>query len=281
MKHIHLIGIGGTGLSAIALFLKERGYTVKVRPRHVTPCPPGWGTGGTVYHRSRSITSPKPMQLCFFRSAGRQPRIVAATRCIPVFKRSEFLGSSGKRRGSQLPNSRKNDYHSLTAWVFHQLGLDQSYIIGGVSKDLGTNAHAGNCDYFIIEADEYDNMFLGLTPHIEVVMSLEHDHPDIFPTRESYNQAFVRFVKRLEYSGTLIACADDKGALWLANNHKRDDIRTLMYGTSPRANYRAENLAPNQRGGFDFTASFHDAFLANVSLKVPGEHNALNALQSS
>jgi len=193
---------------------------------------------------------------------------VAATRCNPVFKRTEFLGISWKRRGSQLPNSRKNDYHSHDGLGFPSAWFDPSYIIGGVSKDLGNNAHAGTCDYFVIEADEYDNMFLGLTPHIEVVMSLEHDHPDIFPTRESYNQAFVRFVKRLEYSGTLIACADDKGALWLANNHKRDDIRTLMYGTSPRANYRAENLAPNQRGGFDFTASFHDAFLANVSLKV-------------
>lgn len=283
MKHIHLIGIGGTGLSAIALFLKERGYTVSGSDRVMSPLARRLAEQGVVVYTGHDAKNIANADAVVRSSAvpDDNPEIMAAHDAdIPVFKRSEFLGQlmEGCQGIAIAGTHGKTTTTAMTAWVFHQLGLDPSYIIGGVSKDLGNNAHAGTCDYFVIEADEYDNMFLGLTPHVEVVMSLEHDHPDVFPTRESYNQAFVRFVKRLEYSGTLIACADDKGALWLANNHKRDDIRTLMYGTSPRANYRAENLVSNQRGGFDFTATFHDAVLAKISLKVPGEHNALNAL---
>lgn len=283
MKHIHLIGIGGTGLSAIALLLKERGYTVSGSDRVMSPLARNLAEHGVIVYAGHDARNVADADAVVRSSAvpDDNPEVMAAREAdIPVFKRSEFLGQlmEGCQGIAIAGTHGKTTTTAMAAWVFTRLGLDPTYIIGGVSKDLGNNAHAGTCDYFIIEADEYDNMFLGLTPHIEVVMSLEHDHPDCFPTRESYNQAFVRFVKRLEYGGTLIACADDKGTLWLAQNHKRDDIRTLLYGTSPRANYRAENLVPNNCGGFDFRATFHDAVLADVKLQVPGAHNALNAL---
>ena len=74
---------------------------------------------------------------------------------------------------------------AMTAWVLSELGRDPSFIVGGVVNNLGVNAHAGKGKTFVIEADEYDNMFLGLKPQIAVVTSIEHDHPDFFPTLES------------------------------------------------------------------------------------------------
>ncbi len=283
MKRIHLIGIGGTGLSAIALFLKERGYSVSGSDRVMSPLARQLAAQGvTVYagHDAKNITQADIV----IRSSAipdANPEVEAAWAAgIPVFKRSEFLGQlmEGSQGIAIAGTHGKTTTTAMTAWVLTRLGLDPSYIIGGVSKNLGNNAHAGSGSIFVIEADEYDNMFLGLTPHIAVVISMEHDHPDCFPTRESYNEAFARFVRRLEFGGTLIACTDDKGALWLAKNHCRDNIRMLLYGTGAQANYRAENMMPNQRGGFDFKASFHDAPLADVSLQVPGTHNVLNAL---
>jgi len=264
MKRIHLIGIGGTGLSAIALFLKERGYTVSGSDRVMSPLARQLAAQGvTVYagHDAKNVTQADIV----IRSSAipdTNPEVEAAWAAgIPVFKRSEFLGQlmEGSDGIAIAGTHGKTTTTAMTAWVLTRLGLDPSYIIGGVSKNLGNNAHAGTGSIFVIEADEYDNMFLGLTPHMAVVLSMEHDHPDCFPTRESYNEAFARFVQRLEYGGTLIACTDDKGALWLAKNHCRDNIRMLLYGTGSQANYRAESIT-------------------DVSLQVPGTHNVLNAL---
>lgn len=283
MKRIHLIGIGGTGLSAIALFLKERGYTVSGSDRVMSPLARQLAAQGVTVYAGHDAEYVAQADIVIRSSAipDDNPEVEAAQAAgIPVFKRSEFLGQlmDGSQGIAIAGTHGKTTTTAMAAWVFTRLGLDPSYIIGGVSKDLGNNAHAGTGSSFIIEADEYDNMFLGLSPHIAVVISIEHDHPDCFPTRESYNKAFCRFVQRLEYGGTLIACADDKGALWLAQNHLRTDIRTLMYGTAAQSNYRAENLVPNRRGGYDFKATYHDVSLADVSLQVPGEHNVLNAL---
>lgn len=283
MKHIHLIGVGGSGLSAIALLLKERGYTVSGSDRTLSPLARQLASQGvTVYsgHDARNIAR---ADLVIRSSAipDDNPEVTAALAAgIPVLKRAEFLGQL--MEGSQViaiaGTHGKTTTTAMTAWVLTRLGQDPSYLIGGVSKNLGNNAHAGNSNLFVIEADEYDHMFLGLTPAIEVVCTLEHDHPDCFPTPESYRQAFVQFVGRLQSGGTLIACLDDVGAAWLASHPGRNDIKTYTYGVSPQADYNAVNMTPNRHGGFDFSASHRGSPLANVSLQVPGSHNALNAL---
>ena len=119
---------------------------------------------------------------------------------------------------------------AMIAWMLTALGCDPSYIIGGVAANLGTNAHAGNWLYFVIEADEYDRIFLGLNPDITVVTNVEHDHPDCYPTFEDFSRAFGEFVARLKPEGVLLACSDDHGAARLLEDSLASGYRAFSYG---------------------------------------------------
>jgi UDP-N-acetylmuramate--alanine ligase len=171
----------------------------------------------------------------------------------------------------------------MIAFLLVRLNLDPSYIIGGTVKNLdGKNAHAGKGIPFVIEADEYDRMFLGLNPDMIVVNSLEHDHPDCFPTPQEYYTAFVEFVHRLRPGGLLFVAKDNQQAAQLAAETPAD-TRALTYGTDPSANFSARNLTPNTLGGFDYQAAFQygdrsKITLAQVRLQVPGVHNVCNSL---
>ncbi len=125
------------------------------------------------------------------------------------------------------------------------MGRDPSYIVGGVMQNTGNNAHAGTGDAFVIEADEYDHMFLGLMPTIGVITNIEHDHPDMFPTFDDTLRAFEGFVGRIpDYDGVLIACADDSGAMRIAKPRRGRGQPTLTYGIhSPEANWQASETA--------------------------------------
>jgi UDP-N-acetylmuramate--alanine ligase len=171
----------------------------------------------------------------------------------------------------------------MLAWMLSTLNQDPSFIVGGVLGNLGTNARYGKGRAFVIEADEYDRMFLGLRPAIEVVTSIEHDHPDCYPTLADLQAAFMEFVQYLPNDGTLIACAEDPGAIALLSQAERIDKAVLAYGLQPTSsNGRvietyASNLSVNGKGGFSFNAYV----LGNpvtVELQVPGKHNILNSL---
>jgi UDP-N-acetylmuramate--alanine ligase len=176
----------------------------------------------------------------------------------------------------------------MTALVLTKLDRDPSFIVGGVVSDLGVNAHAGLGKTFVIEADEYDKMFLGLKPQIAVVTSIEHDHPDCFPTPESMYDAFERFVDLLPEEGTLIVCAEDPGAAALIPHARKIGRNVVSYGLQGDMTIntpfwiQARDIKPNERGGFDFTAMTNMASKTStsikVSLQVPGQHNVRNAL---
>jgi len=176
----------------------------------------------------------------------------------------------------------------MTAWVLSRLERDPSFIVGGVVNDLGVNAHAGKGKTFVIEADEYDYMFLGLKPQIAVVTSIEHDHPDCFPTLEVMYQAFEKFVDLLPEGGMLIVCAEDPGAAALIPHVRKQGRDVISYGVQGDMTInspywmQARDVKSNARGGFDFTATTNleskTSGSQKVSLQVPGEHNVRNAL---
>jgi UDP-N-acetylmuramate--alanine ligase len=148
---------------------------------------------------------------------------------------------------------------------------------------LGNNAHAGQGSLFVIEADEYDRMFLGLQPEIAIVTNVEHDHPDCFPTAEDFFQAFVAFVEGLPENGLLLVCSDDPGAVKLLDSAKANHIKSFSYGLNESGenipqDYSSRNLAMDPQGNYHFEAYFKGTRLAQVALGVPGLHNAQNAL---
>jgi UDP-N-acetylmuramate--alanine ligase len=280
MTRIHLIGIGGTGISAIARVLLESGYAVTGSDRADSPFAQDLRTAGvtvSIGHRPENV---KGADVVVRSSAipDNNPEVVAARELgIPVFKRSDFLGSlmEGKIGIAIAGTHGKTTTTSMIAWMLSALNQEPSFIVGGVLGNLGVNARAGKGSAFVIEADEYDRMFLGLKPFIEVVTNVEHDHPDCYPTPVDFHAAFVEFIKHLPVDGTLIACGEDAGAKQLIEEAKRFDKNVIIYGDG--AEVRAEKVKSNNKGGFTFEAVVRGQ-LAVVALQVPGRHNVLNAL---
>ena len=292
MTHVHFIGIGGSGLSAIARLLLESGYEVSGSDRALTPfADEVRKAGARVYigHHPRNVGKADWV----VRSSAvtdDNPEVQAAKRAgIPVYKRADFLGQLMENKtGIAIAGTHgKTTTTAMTAWVLRELGRDPSFIVGGVLNNLGVNARAGRGNLFVIEADEYDYMFLGLKPQIAIVTSLEHDHPDLFPTYEAMHAAFERFVHLLPEDGTLIVCADDPGAASLIPHARKAGVNVVAYGLQGDDTInspfwmRAREVKPNQRGGFDFLASSNlgrtDSSIF-ISLQVPGEYNVRNAL---
>src|SRR5215208_2263641 len=293
MTHVHFIGIGGSGLSAIARLLLESGYTVSGSDRALSPfAEEVRKAGATVYvgHHPRNLTG---VDWVVRSSAIAEDNVevkAAQHAGLAVYKRADFLGEwMSDKQGIAIAGTHgKTTTTAMTAWVLSELGRDPSFIVGGVVNNLGVNAHAGKGKAFVIEADEYDNMFLGLKPQIAVVTSIEHDHPDFFPTLESMYIAFEKFVGLLPVDGTLIVCAEDSGASALIPHVRKNGSNIISYGVQNDLTIntplwvQARDVKPNERGGFDFVVTTNLASKTSssvrVSLQVPGQHNVRNAL---
>ncbi len=293
MTHVHFIGIGGSGLSAIARLLKQSGYKVTGSDKVLSSFAEDLQHEGIsifIGHHPRNIQGAD----WIVRSSAildENPEVVAAKNAkIPVYKRIDILGKlMAEKTGIAIAGTHgKTTTTAMIAWTLHALGSDPSFIVGGVMNNLHTNAHAGKGEIFVIEADEYDRMFLGLKPHIEVITNLEHDHPDCYPNFEDMYSAFESFVNLLPPDGTLIVCAEDEGAVTLLSTARRKGFHVVSYSlqgemtiNSPQW-MQAASLKPNERGGFNFTALTNigkaAASTISVSLQVPGEHNVRNAL---
>ncbi|MDO9128539.1 MAG: UDP-N-acetylmuramate--L-alanine ligase [Anaerolineales bacterium] len=279
MKHIHLIGIGGSGLSAIARLLKEMGYTVSGSDRAETPFLAHLKAAGVILSIGHHPENIAGADLVVRSSAisDDNPEVLAAQAAgIPVLKRSDFLGHlmTGKTGIAVAGTHGKTTSTAMLAWVLTALGQEPSFIVGGVLNNLGTNARAGSGKTFVIEADEYDRMFLGLKPVIAVVTNVEHDHPDCYPTPADFQAAFLEFVNLLPSDGVLVACAEDAGAKALLAEARKVGKRTAAYGISDQLSVSrdqlsvtsdqlsvtsdqwavAKNLHTNERGGFSFEA---------------------------
>lgn len=291
MTHVHFIGIGGSGLSAIARLLQESGYTVTGSDRAMSTFAADLQAAGLTIHIGHDPRHIQGADWVVRSSAvpDDNPEVIAAQQAgIPVYKRADFLGKLMENKtGIAIAGTHgKTTTTAMIAFVLSELGRDPSFIVGGVMNNYGVNARAGKGDTFVIEADEYDRMFLGLKPRIEVITSVEHDHPDCYPTYEDMFTAFESFIALLPPDGTLIGCAEDTGAGSLIASARRLGRQVIAYSAQGELTINAAHwvqaraLQPNSRGGFDFDAITNVGALESlrVSLQVPGEHNIRNAL---
>jgi UDP-N-acetylmuramate--alanine ligase len=293
MTHVHFIGIGGSGLSAIARLLKESGYEVTGSDRSLSPFAVDLQSVGInifIGHHPRNVTGADWVVRSSAITDDNDEVKAALQAGIPVYKRADFLGQlMADKNGIAIAGTHgKTTTTAMIAWMLFAMQRDPSFIVGGTLSNLKVNARAGKGGAFVIEADEYDRMFLGLKPQIEVVTNLEHDHPDCYPTFEDMRSAFERFVDLLPADGTFIACADDQGAVTLLSHARQKGLAVVSYSVyaemtinSPQW-MQAREPKPNMRGGYDFSAMTNvgaeAASIVHVSLQVPGEHNVRNAL---
>jgi UDP-N-acetylmuramate--alanine ligase len=275
LTRFHIVGIGGAGMSAVARILLARGHAVTGSDNGSWPLAEALARDGAAVHVAFSADHVPGAQVVVRSSAYKEdnPEVRAALdRGIPVWKREDawrFL-VKGQRVVAIAGTHGKSTTTALTWRALRAGGIDASLMCGAVVRGLGSNAYAGRADVFVIEADEYDNTFLALHPEVAVVTTLDHDHVDVFPTRESYRDAFRSFVRGMPAGGTLIASADDQGArelaAWAVAGHS---VRVVTYGRHPSATSTLTEL-----GNHVYRLERPSITLG---LSIPGWHNALNA----
>lgn len=293
MAHIHLIGIGGSGLSAIARLLLEQGHKVTGSDRILSPLALELRKMGAFIAEGHAALNMTGADYVVRSSAipDDNPEVLAALAAgIPVYKRADFLGQlMADKLGIAVAGAHgKTTTTGMISWVLYALGVDPSFIIGGVLQNLGVNARAGRGETFVIEADEYDRMFLGLKPRYAVVTNVEHDHPDCFPTPADFRAAFVEFMRLVPPDGALVACGEDMGASQLMAEARRLQKRVVGYRIAENQRTEAgewvlaQNVMANNLGGFTFNALIRLSgganYVSGVQLRVPGLHNVRNAL---
>jgi UDP-N-acetylmuramate--alanine ligase len=188
--HLHLVGIGGAGISAIAHVLLGNGFEVSGSDRienDQTIALRLEGATVTVGHFAENISGAEAV-IISSAIPDTNPEIEAARSTgVPIFKRAEFLGylMSDYISIAVAGSHGKTTTTAMIAHILVDAGYDPTVILGGVLPEWGANGRAGQGEHFIIEADEYDHMFLGLNPDLAVITNIEHDHPDIFSTPAS------------------------------------------------------------------------------------------------
>ena len=296
-SHIHLVGIGGTGLSAIARVLLQKGYRVSGSDRALNTLAEALARdGATLYAGHDAANLGNDVDAVIITSAVKDenPEIAAArARGIPVYKRADIMASlmQGKKVIAVAGSHGKTTTTAMIVHILVETGKHPSYIVGSTLKTTGTNAAWDEMgDVFVVEADEYDYMFLGLRPDIAVVTNVEWDHPDFFKTPEAFHDAFEQFVDLLPEDGWFIGCADDEGAsdlnYFLAERTPNYLLRFTYGIENPDASFVAVNLRSSDAGyRFDLELMDRGDFYENIfnlettiQLAVPGKHNVLNAL---
>ena len=286
MAKYHLIGIGGTGLSAIARVLFERGESVSGSDTEISPLAQELIDLGIPISIGHDVQNIRDAEWIIRSSAitDINPEVKAAReRGIPVLKRMDFLQqlTENQKVVAIAGTHGKTTTTGMIAFCLEQIGLDPSYVVGSPIINLNKNAHAGSGEYFVIEADEYDHMFLGLRPEILVITNIEHDHPDCYPTIEEYFKAFENLVKKTSQAGYLIMCGDHPGNQKLL---QRIDFEghIIPYGENSDNLAHIKNIVFYPNGDSGFRIAFDQAFrfgndALDIRLPIPGNHNILNA----
>lgn len=277
LGRVHFIGIGGVGMSAVARIMVARGVPVSGSDAKDLPVMADLAAAGATVAVGYSAANLGDAQTIVAGSAIRadNPELVAALAAgLPVLHRSEALAAT---MGDDLVvtvagTHGKSTTTSMIAVLLRGAGLDPSFAIGANVPALGVNAAHGTSGVFVAEADESDGSFLNYRPQVAVVTNVEPDHLDHYGTAEAVYESFDRFAGLLPSDGVLIACADDAGALALADRTlARGNTRVVLYGTSDRSDLLLHDGGPGDVAVSSPKGRF------GLELQVPGRHNALNA----
>ena len=280
VKHVHMVGIGGIGMSSIAEVLLARGFRVTGSDLRRSEVTEHLEALGATVHEGHAAEHVDAADVVVYSSAvqpERNPETVEAQRrLIPIIKRAEMLGELMRMKfGIGVAGTHgKTTTTTMVGLVAKEAGFDPTIIVGGKVASFGSNAVSGEGDLIIIEADEYDRTFLKLTPALAVVTNIEADHLDVYRDIEDIKEAFVEFTNTVPFFGAAIVCLDDEQARGIVGQIGR---RVVTYGTSRQATIRAEAVE-QERGRTTFDVYRGAERLGSVTLHAPGLHNVRNAL---
>jgi UDP-N-acetylmuramate--alanine ligase len=280
---VHLVGIGGMHMSAIALLLRARGVAVSgsdLRPSDLTRKAEAAGARVFTGHAAENVPVDTALVVTTAAAQDDNPELVEARRRgIPILLRAGMVARlmEGKRVVAVAGAHGKTTTSSLIAHILVRAGRKPMYILGGESPDLGGHAAWGDGDVCVVEADEYKRAFHEYTPAIAVITNVEPDHLDYYGTPEAYREAFIEFGRRVVPGGILLACADDPGARYVSDVLGDDPLRHETYGTEGVRFWMARDISMTERGAA-FVVARGGVALGSVHASVPGIHFVRNVL---
>ena len=283
-ERVHLVGVGGVHMSAIARILRAWGHTVSgsdQKASATTAQMEELGVRVAIGHAPEHIGDAQLVVTTSAATFWENPEIAEARRrAIPVIKRAEMVARlmEGRYSIAVAGTHGKTTTSGLIAHMLVAAGLDPTYLIGGEVRSLGTNAAAGEGRYIVVEADEFDRAFLSYTPDVAVITNIEPDHLDIYGTVDELERAFTQFAASTPADGHLIACADDarvRALVGAGTGIRAGDVQT--YALDHDATWTAGASRFGERGQtFDVRRSGRG--IGAFTIELPGRHNVSNAL---
>ncbi len=278
VKRIHMIGIGGIGMSGIARILKELGFEISGSDIVRTELTKELENAGIKVYYQHKRKNVENADVVVYSSAipSDNPEIVEAKkRGIPVIPRAEMLAELMRMRYSVAVSGThgKTTTTSMIASIFEYAGLDPTIVIGGRVVETGRNAKLGNGNYLIAEADESDKSFLKLFPTIVVVTNIEPEHLEHYESFDEVKRAYIQFIHRTPFYGVAVLCADNPGVREIMPVVER---RKVTYGIYEEADIKIKTLE-KKNWGARYTVIIRGKEEI-FELQVPGEHNIQNSL---
>ena len=279
LKRVHFVGVGGVGMSGIALVLKNMGFEVTGSDAKESDATRKLAEAGIRVSIGHDAANCADAQVVVYSSAvhSENPELACArAKEIPVIRRAEMLAELMRMKFSVAISGShgKTTVTSMVAHLMERAGLDPTSVIGGRVMGADAGARLGQSQYLVAEADESDRSFLALYPTIAVVTNIEREHLDVYHDLADIKREFVRFVNRVPFYGAIVLCMDSPAVRSIRNRAKR---RVVTYGVEAPADIRAKDV---QLYGFSsaFTLLYGGKEVGRFNLPVPGMHNVANAL---
>ncbi|HEX5741949.1 MAG TPA: UDP-N-acetylmuramate--L-alanine ligase [Pilimelia sp.] len=278
---VHLIGVGGVGMSGLARLLLTRGVPTTGSELKDWPSLAGLRALGGVVHRSHTPANLDGVDTVVYSTAipdDHVELVEARRRGLRVLHRAEALAAAmtGRRTVAVAGTHGKTTTTSLATLIFQHAGADPSFVIGGEISAAAASAHHGGGELFVAEADESDRSFLLYRPHVAIVTNVEADHLNTYGDLAGLEEGFAAFADLVDADGFVVTCADDPGARRLAARLRSGGRRVLTYGEAADADLRVTDLV-SSADGVRYTAHLRGAHLGAFALALPGRHMGLNS----
>ena len=287
---IHILGIGGIGMSAIAEILRAKGFTVQGTDQKESANVKRLRTKGIkvfIGHQASNVEGARFVVISTAVKSGNPELEAARARGIPIIRRAEMLAELMRLYAtiSVTGTHGKTTTTSLIAHVLKDTGLEPTVITGGIINDWGSNARLGAGPWMVVEADESDGTFIKIPTQIGVVTNIDPEHLDYFKSVENMHREYETFFRNIPFYGLAVACVDHPVAREMIERLqlRRDGRRLITYGVAADADMRLE-VTRIEGNVTHFDAVLSDRVaggarrLGNWSVPIPGQHNALNAL---
>ncbi|NLY82371.1 MAG: UDP-N-acetylmuramate--L-alanine ligase [Clostridiales bacterium] len=280
ISNVHCIGIGGIGLSAIAEILIKRGYKVTGSDIKETKLTEHLENLGAIIYYGHRAENVENAEMLIYSSAvySENPEMIRAKELnIPTRSRAEILGElmEGYKNSVAICGTHgKTTTTSMVSLIVKKALLNPTILVGGDLSEIKGNVEVGNSEYFVTEACEYMDSFLNLKPEIGVILNIDSDHLDYFKDIDHIVRSFKQFANKVKKDGVIVAYVNNPFVKEATDG--KSNVLTFGYGDD--CNYSARNIKFDDNGNSEFEIYVNNENEGKINLKIPGEHNILNAL---